>query len=112
MQIPEKIKTMAKNLGSICVSAYNDYSTALNDYTRMCEAENQILSVSSAAFCRCFNDVARQICSARVNKTTDTYCELAEKAVELLASGKGEAETLYYFDRILMREKRLRGSRE
>lgn len=45
MHIPEKIKTMAKNLGSICVNAYNDYSTALNDCTRMCEAENQILSV-------------------------------------------------------------------
>jgi hypothetical protein len=112
MEIPEKIKTVAKNLGSICVNAYNNYLTALNDYTRMCEAENQILSISSAAFCRCFNDVARQICSARTNETADTYCELAEKAVELLASGKGEAETLYYFDEILTREKKLRGSRE
>ena len=112
MDIPEKIKTMAKNLGSICVNAYNDYSTALNDCTRMCEAENQILSVSSAVFCRCFNDVARQICSIRANKTADTYCDLVEKAVELLASGKGEAETLYYFDEILMREKRLKVSRE
>ena len=35
MDIPEKIKTMAKNFGSICVNAYNDYSTALNDYTRL-----------------------------------------------------------------------------
>ena len=112
MDIPEKIKTVAKNLGSICVNVYNDYSTVLNDYARMCEAENQVLSVSSAAFCRCFNDVARQICSTRANKTADAYCNLAETAVELLASGKGEAETLYYFDKILMREKRLRGSRE
>lgn len=112
MDISEKIKTITKNFGSLCVTAYNDYLTALNDYTRMREAENQILSVSSAAFCRCFNDVARQICSASANKTADTYCELAEKAVELLASGKGKAETLYYFDEILMREKRLRGSRE
>lgn len=112
MQLPKNFKTIAKNLGSLCVSAYNNFSTELNDYTRMCEAENQILSVSSAAFCRCFNDVARQICSEMANKTADTYCELAEKAVELLASGKGEAETLYYFDEVLTRKKRLRGSRE
>lgn len=112
MQMLEKIKTMIKNFGSLCVAAYDDYSTALNDYTRVCEAENQILSVSSAAFCRCFNDVARQICSIRANKTADTYCNLAKTAVELLASGKGEAETLYYFYEILTREKRLRGIRE
>ena len=104
MNISENIKSFCKMLAGFCVNAYNDYSGALNDCARMCEAENNVLSISSAAFCHCFSVVARQICSTRANKTADTYCELAEKAVELLAGGKSESETLWYFYEILQRE--------
>ena len=104
MEIHPKIKSIIKNFSGLCISAYQAYSVALNDCTRMCDAQNKVLSVSSGAFCRCFNDVARQISYARANKSSDTYCELAEKAVELLASGKSEAETLYYFDKMLRKE--------
>ena len=104
MKIPENVKNLAKSFCCYCVSVYNDYSIALNDYARMYESDNKILSVSSSAFCHCFRDVALQISYTRPDKNADTYCMLAEKAVEMLVSGKSETDTLYYFDELLRKE--------
>ena len=101
----ERIKSFAKSVCIFCVSTYYDYSTALNDYSRMREADNKILSVSSGAFCRCFSDVAKQICYTKPAKNADTYCVLANEAVEMLASGISEADTLEYFDKLLIKER-------
>ena len=104
MKIPENVKNLAKSFCCYCVSVYNDYSIALNDYARMCEWDNKIISVSSCAFCRAFSNVAKRISCARANKIADTYCSLADKAVEMLVSGISEADTLCYFDKLLRKE--------
>ena len=101
----ERIKSLAKSVCIFCVRNYYDYSTALNDYSRMQEADNKILSVSSCAFARCFSDVAKQICYTKPAKNADTYCVLANKAIEMLASGISEADTLEYFDKLLIKER-------
>ncbi len=95
---------LSKAVCSFCVSAYRNYSTILNDYAKMCEADNKIMSISSGAFFRCFSDVAKQISYTKASKNADTYCDLANKAVEMLASGTSEVDTLYYFDELLRKE--------
>ena len=105
MPMNERIKSLAKSVCIFCVRNYYDYSTALNDYSRMQEADNKILSVSSCAFARCFSDVAKQICYTKPAKNADTYCVLANEAVEMLASGISEADTLEYFDKLLIKER-------
>ena len=104
MKALDKIKGFGKAFCGYAVSAYYDFSTALNDCARMSEADNKILSLSSGDFCRAFSYVARKISEARPNKNADIYCMLADKACEMLASGKSEAETLYYFDKMLENE--------
>ena len=104
MKALDKIKGFGKAFCGYAVSAYYDFSTALNDCARISEADNKILSLSSGGFCRAFGYVARKISEARPNKTADTYCMLVDKACEMLASGKSEAETLYYFDKMLENE--------
>jgi hypothetical protein len=104
MKALDKIKEFGKAFCGCAVSAYYDFSIALNDCARISEADNKILSLSSSGFCRAFGYVARKISEARPNKNADTYCMLADKACEMLASGKSEAETLYYFDVMLENE--------
>lgn len=104
MKIHDKTKEFGKAFCRYAVSTYYDFSTLLNDYARISEADNKILSLSSGGFCRAFGYVARKISEARPNKNADTYCMLADKACEMLASGKSEAETLYYFDVMLENE--------
>lgn len=104
MKALDKLKGFGKAFCGYAVSSYYDFSTALNDWARISEADNKILSLSSGSFCRAFGYVARKISEARPNKNAGTYCMLADKACEMLASGKSEAETLYYFDVMLKNE--------
>lgn len=85
-------------------STYKNFSSILNDRARMNKVDSQIISLSSCAFCRSFGYIAMKISEARPFPTADTYCALANKALEMLASGENEAEVLDYFDDLLMKE--------
>ncbi len=93
-----------KEFSIFAASTYKNFSSILNDHARMNEVDNQIISLSSCAFGRSFRNIAMKISEARLFPTADTYCMLANKALEMLASGENEADVLYYFDNLLIKE--------
>lgn len=101
MKIPETIKQMAK----LCVSAYNDFNTTIEDFNKRCEVKNQIASLSNYLFADAFDYIANAICERRSTPNTETYISLGNKAMELLASGVDQADVLDYFDELLERER-------
>lgn len=101
MKIPETIKQMAK----LCVSAYNEFTNSIEDFSKRCEIKNQIASLSNYRFVDAFDYIANAICERRSTPNTETYVSLGKKAVELLASGVDQADALDYFDELLEKER-------
>ncbi len=104
MKIAESLKNLSTSIIGKVVGALSDFENALEDQSRMCEAQNEIMALSSNEFVSAFNAVARLICSARTASSADTYCSLAKTAVELLAKGEEEKDVLYYFDKLYINE--------
>lgn len=105
MKTFEKCKELFKAIANTAVIACHDFSASLNDTARMCDADNRIYSIAGGAFCRAFSEIAKQICYTRKCIFADTYCSLAEDAISMLASGVPEKDVLYYFDKLLIRER-------
>ena len=100
IKIPKVIKEFAK----FCVVAYSDFNNSIDDLNKRCEIKNRIATLSSFDFVSAFDYTANAICERRITPNTETYLSLAEKAIELLASGKEQADVLYYFDELLSKE--------
>ena len=100
MKIPKVIEQM----GKMCTVAYSDFSNSLDELNKRCEIQNRIAILSSYDFVRAFNYTADAICARRTTPNTETYLSLGEKAIELLASGKEQADVVYYFDELLRKE--------
>lgn len=105
MSIAESFKNLSTSIIVKVVGALNGFESALEDQSRMYEAQNEIMAMSSSEFIRAFNSVARLICSARTASFADTYCCLAKTAVDMLAKGEEEKDVLYYFDKLYIEEK-------
>lgn len=104
MKIAESFKNLSTLIIGNALDALKDFENAIKDQSRMCEAQNEIMALSSCEFTRAFNSVARLICSARIAPFADTYCCLAKAAVNMLAKGEDEKDVLYYFDKLYVKE--------
>ena len=104
MKLAESLKNLSTSIIGKAVSALDDFKSALEDQSRMCEKQNEIAALSSYEFVNAFNCVARLICSARILPFADTYCGLAETAIQMLAKGEKQEDVLYYFDKLYVKE--------
>ena len=98
--IPKVVKQFTK----MCVLAYSDFNKIFDDFNKRCEMKNEIAKLSNCTFADAFDYTANSICSRRSTPNTETYLSLGKKAIELLASGKEQADVLYYFDELLRKE--------
>lgn len=103
--IKDKLNGLAEGLITISANAFLDFKEGLHDVNRMNMCKNEIAMLSSGTFCHAFDDVAYRICSTRTAKTADTYCALADEAVKKLAKGESESDVIWYFEKLLMKER-------
>ena len=100
MEISKTIKEFA----NFCMGAYINFNNIIYDLSKRCEVKNRIANLSNYDFVTAFDYTANAICERRITPNTETYLSLGEKAIELLASGKEQADVLYYFDELLRKE--------
>lgn len=105
MKIQEVFKKLGETISVNAVVAYSNFVKAVNDHNRMSKCELDILSISSAAFTRAFNDVARRICETRTAEAAETYCALANEAVQMLLKGESEANVIWHFEKMYIGER-------
>lgn len=92
--------------------AYNNFCQQLADFVTIQEKRNQVEATCGKNIALCFHDDALRIEKTRSAKDIDTYCELADKCIEMFLDGVSEGksnvelqnEIVFYFS-ILEREK-------
>lgn len=62
MTIKDKLKSLGTETIALATSAYASMTEAINEYAKICDAENQLASVSSYDFVWAFKNTAKAIC--------------------------------------------------
>ena len=106
MIIKDRLKSLGTQLVALVTPAFASMTEAINEYTKICEADNQLASVSSYDFVWAFKDTAMAICECRTTPNTETYISLCDEAMKRLISGDEQADVLCYFDLLLEKERK------
>lgn len=112
MSALEKLKKLAEDIKFCSVEIYNNFCQQLADFVTIQEKRNQVEITCGKNIVLCFHEDALRIAKTRSAKEVDTYCELADKCIEMFLDGVSEGksngelqnEIVFYFS-ILEREK-------
>lgn len=108
----EEIKNSFEEAEFCIKEIYNNFCQQLADFVTIQEKRNQVEATCGKNIALCFHDDALRIAEIRSAKEVDTYCELADKCIEMFLNGVSEGksngelqnEIIFYFS-ILEREK-------
>ena len=106
MKINE-IKNRLKNMSLLkdCIATHHLFTSKLDDLNRVLERENELRKLAGDEFVEAFRYTAQSISETLPDSNTESYCRLADSAIEVLAQGNDPAEVLWYFDMKLARMK-------
>lgn len=104
--ILDELKSSLKNIRNGFALAGKELNSVLIERNKINEAENRLASVSEFGFefVFTFRPTAKFIAAARPKPNTETYIELIEEAIFMLAVGIESNDVLEYFDRMLKNE--------
>ena len=93
MSAREKLEELAKDIKLCAIETYNNFCQQLADFVTIQEKRNQVQAICGENIALCFHDDALRIAKTRSAKEVDTYCELADKCIEMFLDGVSEGKS-------------------
>jgi hypothetical protein len=99
-EFADHVESIGKAVSFVCTSN----PEVFRDMMEMGRLFDDVYCLSSRACAESIDQSARKIAAARLSPAMDTYTEVMEKAVAMLARGDGQAEVIRHFDMMVEKE--------